>query len=334
MASHSGRRLASVFRMSRHRSTRPIAVAAVALMLLTFPYSTGADPLPPLVERVKVGAYVHLADRPFRDPVAAEDLASLEGQLGGRLDVVHYFFTWGRGFGEALTSNVVGRDLMLSMKPTGDLVRRIGAGGEDAYLRGFASTARDWGRPVYLRFGHEMNGDWMEYSAGRAGGPSASEFVTAWRHMVQIFRDQKASNVKFIWSPNEKDFPNRAGNRMEDYWPGDGWIDIAGFDAYNWSDQRPVRGDGRFRTFDEIVAGPYHRIAKLTRKPIWLCEFGTTEPAKGDWFRRMFASREWAQLGAVIYFSERDDRDVQRDWRIDSSADSIAGWRQGWSRTG
>jgi hypothetical protein len=319
-------------RRGTRRSKRLVAVAALGTMLLTFPGSTGAEPLPPLAERVKVGAYVHLADRPFRDPVAAEDLAYLEGRIGGRLDVVHYFFTWGRGFGEALSPNVVDRELMLSLKPNGDLVRQIVAGGQDAYLRGFASAARDWGRPVYLRFGHEMNGEWMEYSAGRPGGPSASEFVAAWRRMVQIFRDQNAANVKFVWSPNEKDFPSRVGNRMEDYWPGDAWVDIAGFDAYNWSDQRPVRGDGRFRTFDEIVAGPYHRITKLTRKPIWLCEFGTTEPAKGTWFRGMFASRQWAQLGAVIYFSERDDRDVQRDWRIDSSDDAVAGWREGWGR--
>jgi hypothetical protein len=314
------------------RWKRPVAVIALASSLLTFPGSTGAEPLPPLAERVKVGAYVHLADRPFRDPVAAEDLAYLESRLGGKLDIVHYFFTWGRNFEEALTSNVADRDLMLSLKPNGDLVRRVATGGEDDYLRRFAAAARDWGRPLYLRFGHEMNGEWMEYSAGRTGGPSASEFVSAWRRLVQIFREQNAVNVKFVWCPNEKDFPARSGNRMEDYWPGESWVDIAGFDAYNWTDRRPIRGDGRFRTFDQIVDAPYRRIAKLTGKPIWLCEFGTVEPAKGDWFRGMFASRGWPQLQALIYFSERDDRDVQRDWRIDSSDDSVAGWRQGWGR--
>lgn len=281
------------------------------------------------MDRVKVGAYVHLETSPYTDPVSNADLTALEGRLGGRFDLVHYFFTWGRSFNEALTSNVDDRELMISLKPDGNLIARIENGLEDEYLTRIADQARAWGRPVYLRFGHEMNGDWMDYSAGRPGGPDSTAFIRAWKHFVGVFRAQGASNVKFVWCPNEKDFPSRVGNRLESYWPGDEWVDIAGFDAYNWTDLKPARGDGRYRQFDEIVQAPYERIARLTRKPMWLCEFGTVEPAKGQWFERMFASRGWPQLTGLIYFSEHDRRDAQRDWRLDSSDDSVRGWRAG-----
>jgi mannan endo-1,4-beta-mannosidase len=284
--------------------------------------------LPPLVDRVKVGAYVHLQGQPYRDPVARQDLETLESEIG-KLDLVHYFFTWGRAFDEALTSNVDGRDLMLSMKPEGDLVQRIAGGEQDGYIDRFAEQARGYGKPVYLRFGHEMNGEWMTYSAAHPDGPSADQFVAAWRHLVDRFRAQGAANVRFVWSPNEKDFPDRAGNRMEDYWPGEPYVDVAGFDGYNWTDREPVRGDGSNRSFEEVVAAPYHRIAQLTSKEIWLCEFGTVDPGKGRWFRDMFSSRKFPRLTGVVYFSEDDQRDVQRDWRIDSSADALAGWREG-----
>jgi beta-mannanase len=288
---------------------------------------------------VQVGAYVHLADEPFRETVAPDDLARLEGELGGRLDIIHYFLAWGAPFGRAVTANADGRRLMLSMKPDRDLVRQIAAGQQDDYIIQFARDAASFGQPVFIRFGHEMNGEWMDYSAARPGGPTAEQFRTAWVRLVRTVRAY-ATNVQFVWCPNEGDFPARPGNTMEDYWPGDEWVDIAAFDAFNWSERQPRRGDGRWRSFDEMVQGPYDRVARISAKPIWLGEFGTTDPevppdppsaSKGQWFRDMFASRRFPRLAAVIYFSENDERDTQRDWRIDSSTDSLKGFREGWS---
>ena len=148
-----------------------IAVAAAALSYV----AAHGDNGPPLVDRVKVGAYLHLEGRPYRDPVAPADLASMEERIG-KLDIVHYFFDWGRSFGDAVTSNLDGRDLMLSIQPVGDLVWQIKDGAQDAYIDRFAASARDYHRPVYLRFAHEMNGEWMSYSAGSAGGPNAADF--------------------------------------------------------------------------------------------------------------------------------------------------------------
>jgi hypothetical protein len=302
-------------------------VAVAALLVGTVQGPVSAEPTP-LVERVTIGAYVHLQGQPFRDPVAPEHLAQIESQVG-RLDLVHYFFTWGRRFDEAVSPNLDGRKLMLSMKPDGDLVGRIAAGQENAYIDRFARDVRGHGKPVFIRFGHEMNGEWMSYSAGRPGGPAAAQFVRAWRHLVRRFRAAGATNARFVWSPNEKDFPARDGNRMEDYWPGQAYVDVAGFDGYDWSTAEPRRGDGQDRTFEQVVQGPYDRISRLTTRPIWLCEFGTTDPGKGQWFRDMFASTRFPRLTGIVYFSEHDERDVQRDWRIDSSAGSIAGWRDG-----
>lgn len=294
----------------------------------------------PLAGRVRIGAYVHLAGHPFADPVAPADLATFESALGRRLDLVHYFFTWGRDFAEALNPNAGERALMLSMKPDGSLVPDIAAGRQDGYLDRFARDARDSGREIYLRFGHEMNGQWMSYSAGAPDGSPAYLFVRAWRRLVDRFRAQGAGNVRFVWCPNESDFPDRPGNRLEDYWPGEDHVDIAGFDAYNWSNQEPARGDGSWRSFEQLVAGPYERITRLTSRPVWLGEFGTTEAVsgvdpvgadKGDWFRDMFASTRFPRLEALVYFSEDDRRDVQRDWRVESSAASLLGFRDGWA---
>ncbi len=132
-----------------------------------------APPARPLVERVGLGAYIHLDATPYRDPVPTGTLTAMEAALGGRFDLVHYFFTWGRAFGEAVSANLQDRALMLSMKPDGDLVKQVRDGRQDGYIDRFARDAKAFGRPVYLRYGHEMNGFWMDYSSAHEGGPSA-----------------------------------------------------------------------------------------------------------------------------------------------------------------
>lgn len=295
--------------------------------------------LAPLSERVQVGAYIRLDGKPEIDPTPLKDVLLIENLLGQRLDIIHYFFTWGRPFTDALSvSTVQTRDLMLSMRPDDDLVWQIANGDQDAYLDRFLRDAADWGRPVYLRWGYEMNGDWMPYSAGFEGGPTADVFIEAWRHISDRIDAIEADNVRMVWAPNEYDSPARDGNRLEDYWPGDEYVDIAGFDAYNWGDQPPARGDSRWRTFEEIVEKPYKRITALTDKPIWLCEFGTIESgsddppwaSKEEWFREMFDFRRLPRLQAIIYFSANDQTDVMRDWRLDSSSESLRGFREGW----
>ena len=293
----------------------------------------------PLSERVKVGAYIRLDGKPEMDPAPSEDVLLVENLLGQPFDIIHYFLTWGRPFTDALSERTVeNRDLMLSMRPDDDLVWQIANGDQDAYLNEFLRDAADWGGPVYLRWGYEMNGSWMSYSAGFEGGPSADMFIEAWRHISDLINAVEADNVRMVWAPNEIDSPARDGNRLEDYWPGPAHVDVAGFDAYNWGEQRPARGDSRWRTFEEVVEKPYNRVTALTDKPIWLCEFGTTEAgsedppwaSKENWFRDMFNSRRFPRLKAIIYFSANDQTDVMRDWRLDSSPESLRGFREGW----
>ncbi len=45
----------------------------------------------------------------------------------------------------------------------------------------------------------------------------------------------------------------------------------------------------------------------------------------------MFSTTSFPRLTGIVYFSENDTRDVQRDWRIDSSPTSLAGFREGLS---
>ena len=77
---------------------------------------------------------------------------------------------------------------------------RIIDGSFDWYIRRWATGARDWGHPFFLRFDHEMNGDWFTWSEG-VNGNTAGQFVAAWRHVHDVFESVGASNVTWVWSP-------------------------------------------------------------------------------------------------------------------------------------
>jgi hypothetical protein len=292
----------------------------------------------PLVDRIKVGCFVQETTSQA-EPVPPLLLDEFEGILGKRFDIIHYFIGWGAPFGAALNADVPLRDLMITWEPPGTVITEILDATYDAYIAEYARAAKAYDHPVYLRFAAEMNGNWNSYSSAAPNGPSAKDFRLAWHRVYGIFKAVKADKVKFVWSPTEVDTPDVAGNHMEDYWPGATYVDILAFDAYNWSTGGLVRGGGGWRTFDQMCATAYPRVAKLDKTmPIWICETGCTEAVasdppgvtKGGWFLDMFTTTEYPRLGAVIYFSS-NDASLQRDWRIDTSAEAVAGWKQGWT---
>jgi Glycosyl hydrolase family 26 len=302
------------------------------------PSTVKRKPLVKLVDRVKIGCYVNESGYEA-NPVPPHVLDSFEQELGRRFDIIHYFFPWEAPFSDAINSNVPERQLMISWNPTGPVIPKILTSAYDAYIADYGRAAKAYRHPVYIRLAAEMNGDWNSYSAGSAGGPSAKDFILAWHRVVGIFRAVHADNVKFIWCPTEIDTPDVAGNHLENYWPGAKYVDLLGFDAYNWSVGGDIEGGGGWRPFDTMCATGYQRVAALDKSlPIWLCETGCTEAVPGDppgvskgaWFTDMFQSTLYPRLKGLVYFSS-DDTTLGRNWRIDTSSEAIEGWKKGWT---
>ena len=91
---------------------------------------------------------------------------------------------------------------------------------DDAYLRRFASELKTYGQPVLLRFGGEMNGDWVVWG----GNPQL--YKEKFRLVTAVMR-QEAPNVAMVWAPNY--IP---AETVDSYYPGDEWVDWVGINAY------------------------------------------------------------------------------------------------------
>ena len=134
----------------------------------------------------------------------------------------------------------------------------------DNWARALASVER----PVFLRWGSEMNGNWVPW-----GGKPAL-YKEKWR-LVHDTMARLAPNVVMVWCPNAT-----PALTIDDYYPGDNYVDWVGVNFYVVTIHD---GDKRVSARHENPADLFkHVYAKYSaRKPIMICETGVTHKAQG-----------------------------------------------------
>ncbi len=208
---------------------------------------------------------------------------------------------------------------VLTWEPFGMSLEAISNGSQDAYIDSWALGAKATGKPIFLRFAHEMNANWYPW----AGDPTA--YIAAWRHIVDRFRLAGADNVAFVWCVN---WENR-GPSYREYYPGDdyvtGWASTCQWPRWP-------------RTFDAMMSAFYSKWAG--RKPIMVGEVGSAEvftpdpgytnPAaqnKSQWITDMFnnMSTKYQGIKAFCWFN----LNKETDWRVESSPSALAAYKAG-----
>jgi mannan endo-1,4-beta-mannosidase len=195
-------------------------------------------------------------------------------------------------------------------------LQSIASGAEDAYIAAVAREAVAWGGPIFLRFAHEMNGGW--YPWGRVPGNTPAAYRAAWRHVVGVFRQEGARNVRWVWTPYVEGEHQRPFRR---YYPGDKWVDWAGMDGFNWG--------SKFVSFAKLFQRTYTTMVRMTRKPLIVAETGSVEygGSKPEWIRRALdrALPRYTHIRALVWW---DGVLVAKgaDVRLDTSPESFAAW--------
>jgi beta-mannanase len=292
-------------------------LAALAIALGMLPASAPADGGR---ARIALGAYIPHADE---NPSLID---SFRNEAGWSPVIVNSFKTFDQApiyFPQLNGIRNRGAVPMISWEPQTSSGGSIGLaniahGGYDGYLQQAARAAAAWGEPLMVRFGEEMNGGWYAWSP--AQGNPARAFVAAWRHIVTVFRQEGAGNVKWVWTP----YVNASGHLpFARFYPGDRYVDWAGLDGYNWG--------GRFawETFRDLYSSSYHQLLRLTSRPLIIGEVGCGEigGSKARWIRLMF-NRNLPSMGhfrAVVWF---DDQDEKGDLRINTSGVALEAFRR------
>lgn len=173
----------------------------------------------------------------------------------------------------------------------------------NSYIEKFAADAKKYGGPVILIPFSEMNGDWFPWS-GTLNGNTPQKSILAYRFLHSKFKG--VTNVKFGWAPNSGSVPNTAGNQLEQYYPGDAYVDYVGVDGFNFGNP--------WLSFDQVMGDTLKRLS-VYNKPIYLFSFASADgPQKAAWMKDAFEVQmpKYPLLDGWIWFNEKKER----DWRV------------------
>ena len=193
----------------------------------------------------------------------------------GRTPVIHLtYYGWATDWTGSVTQAdlAAGRIPLVNWEPHNIDFAKIIDGSFDATILARANGSKVLGKKFFLDFAAEMNGDeaWS--------GNNATLYVSAYRHIHDLFVAAGANNVVWAWCPNVTD--THGGNRTTmDYYPGDAYVDWTGVDGYNWGTK-----NGGWQTFHQVFRNIYPLLA-AKRKPIMIGEMASAEAGgdKGKW---------------------------------------------------
>jgi glycosyl hydrolase family 26 len=275
------------------------------------------------------------APQPLALGVAADDVTAIDGfaaTTGAPVGVYQWYQGWAGtpafDANRAAAAGARGALPLLTWEPwvpgagadqPGYALARIADGTHDAYVTNFAQQVRNWGGRLGLRFLHELNAPFYPWGAG-VNGNTPADAVAAWNHVRELFDAAGAHNVVWVWCVNVH-APGYA-----DYaplYPGDRAVDWVAVDGYNGGDALPWGG---WRSPEDVFGDSLADLQDLTDRPLAITEVASTEQGgdKAGWIADLFALALDRGIRVLIWF----DYQKETDWRVQSSAASLAAMRR------
>ncbi len=255
-----------------------------------------------------LGAYAHGV------PGSYTPIENFATATGVEPNIALYYSGWGEPFQATFARQAVRHHAvpLVQIEPGTTRLREIADGGYDAYLGSYATAVASFGRQtghgVIIGFAHEPNGSWYPWGYGHA---APRVWVAAWRHIVNIFRQQGAYDVTWLWTINIIDARHGIA-APGPWWPGPKYVTWVGIDGYYYK---------RTWSFAPLFGPAIKAVRKLTLDPILISETGASPAAgKAEKISDLFAGvRSYGLLGLVWFNVNR-----VRDWRIDTPASAAA----------
>jgi mannan endo-1,4-beta-mannosidase len=179
--------------------------------------------------------------------------------------------------------------------------------------------------PVLFRPFHEFTGDWFWW--GRTNNPEV--YQKAWREMVSYLQSRDVHNVLWVFCPDKPtdEWQVRDGGDFRNFYPGDDYVDVVGFDRYDFNDgkfaagyQADIDAISKFTQVHGKVAavtevGMNFRQYGVSANPTWftksmMAPLTTTDGGKGFSYVALWRNAPWEK-----YMAELSDGALADDFR-------------------
>ncbi len=310
----------------RRRTTGTVLAAAAAVATITVLTQTGAfASQPPPTRKAPTAKASTTALVPASGALLGHyygngTIAQTDQRIGRKpaVHLTYYDFKgddWIRSSVNA-SDFASGRIPLVNVEPNDVNFTDIVNGKYDTMLKKRADDAKALGKQFFVDFAAEMNGDegW--------GGHQPATYIAAWRHLHDIFVARGATNVVWVWCPNNEDSPDSPPALK--YYPGDQYVDWTGIDGYNWGTSDP---DFEWQSFKDVFAGLYPQLA-AKGKPIIIAEMASDEVggSKATWIDNIVPTlkNNYPLIKAIVWF----DVNKERHWQINSSSSALTAYQK------
>jgi mannan endo-1,4-beta-mannosidase len=208
--------------------------------------------------------------------------------------------------------------------------KTIISGKHDAYIQQWAASAAGYHYPFLLRVLEEMDGNWYPWGYSVNGNTNPADFVAAWKHIVDIFRQAGATNVQFVYcqSSRRQTQINNQIDILKQAYPGDAYVDWIALDGY-------ANSRNNWRSLKDQFQPSYDLLTSLSSRPMIFYEVGAAENPndplfKANWITQGFLTtipQQFPRVVAAGWFDSVSDNGVY-DYSLDTSQNSLNAWRQ------
>lgn len=178
-------------------------------------------------------------------------------------------------------------------------IQHIAAGNYDTELEEWLRTLKtycDTGRNAVVVYLPEFNGNWCVYATDDY---DTDAFKTAWEQFVEMARwmGLDETMILFCWAPNDTGWLD-----LEDWYPGDFYVDIVGGSAYNWGGIFP---NEPYETFTQLADRYVTDIRGFTGKPIVITQTGCVNDGRSAaWLDdAVYYTDTYTNIEGFIWFS-------------------------------
>jgi hypothetical protein len=189
---------------------------------------------------------------------------------------------------------------------------QVASGGQDANIKRWASALK--GKNVMVSFSHEpmakQNSHWG----------TASSFIAAWKHVVNVFNAQGSTSVKWVWNVTSDSFRISSSDSQygAKWYPGDSYVDYVAGEAYN-----RVGCGQTDKSFAEKIKDIF-TFANQHGKKFVAAEFASNAySGRASWLNaaHSFMDAHKSQFAGAFYYNPTS---AQCHWHLSTSAEYSA----------
>jgi hypothetical protein len=269
------------------------------------PWATTAQQPPvPSQGAAYLGAWLNptRAARPNEAELAA--LSGFNQQLGHPLSILHVYEPWDQPVNNTLLRQFLasGSIPMLDWA-CGTADSQIVSGADDKFIAGYARQLASLNAPLFLRWYWEPNFPGSANYIRCMGDLGPAGYREAFQHIYDIFQQEGATNVAFVWC-----VATSGKSNFEAYFPGSQYVDWIAADGYDRSTSVVQNGSD---LFVKRFSAWYNKFSHY-RKPMMITETAAVnnpgvQPA---YLQQILADlpRYFPLIRGVLYFDTTNQR--------------------------